>query len=29
MLAAEGTFGGGNLGGPNIQPIVTTLINRT
>jgi hypothetical protein len=25
-LAAEGTFGGGNLRGPNIQPIPTTLI---
>jgi uncharacterized spore protein YtfJ len=23
---SEGTFGGGNLRGPNIQPIATTLI---
>jgi hypothetical protein len=26
LLAAEETFGGGNLRGPNIQPIATTLI---
>jgi hypothetical protein len=26
LLAAEGTFGGGNLRDPNIQPIATTLI---
>jgi hypothetical protein len=26
LLAVEGTFGGRNLRGPNIQPIATTLI---
>jgi hypothetical protein len=26
LFAAEGTFGGGNLRVPNIQPIATTLI---
>jgi hypothetical protein len=26
LFAAEGTFGGGILRGPNIQPIATTLI---
>jgi hypothetical protein len=28
LLAAEGTFGGGNLRGPNIQPIATTRSNE-